>query len=602
MKRTILSTALSVFVLILFAQFPTQPVSILNPVEDTIGESIYDLQTNASCQNRIYLFDDGTIGATWTRGMEETTAFNDRGTGYNYYDGSTWQSWPEERIESMRTGWPSYAPYGEGGEIVAAHISGADTIGLLFNKRNIKGSGEWVEFLFTGPAGHELLLWPRMVTGGTDHSNICLIAMTAPVANGGALFQGMDGALLYSRSTDGGETWDIQNQLLPGMDSNLYTGFYRDGYAFAEPENNIVAFVVGSYQSDFFLMKSTDQGQTFTKTIIWDNPYDLVSPTFPTDTFYSVDGSLAVALDNEGMAHVAFGIVKTWYVYYDEGWAFDKLTDGVGYWNETMETFSSNPNALDPSCGPESELVQDVSLIGWTQDLNGNGVMDILGDVTPYSCFYFSMGISSMVQLVIDSQNRLFLVYTSLTESYNDGTRDYRRIWLRSSLDGGQNWGQFYHLDGDDSTSIYTDYAFPSCAAISDEKIYLTFMGDIGAGMYCIGDLCPPDENFIYFTTVPKDEIVGINPAGSEPNFEVSQNFPNPFSESSMIHVNLVEPTELNVDIINLMGQKVAESQYIKGKTGINTIKIERKDLSPGVYFYNVKTDQSSIRHKMIIE
>jgi len=49
MKKAFLSIEFSVSILILSAQFPTQPAWILNPAEDTIGESVYDLQTNASC-------------------------------------------------------------------------------------------------------------------------------------------------------------------------------------------------------------------------------------------------------------------------------------------------------------------------------------------------------------------------------------------------------------------------------------------------------------------------------------------------------------------------------------------------------------------------
>jgi len=599
MKRIILLLVFSGSVLILFIFCGSLPLPLLEG--DSIGSSYYDIQTYGSCQNRIYRFADGTIGGTWTRGMDES-AYPDRGTGYNYFDGVNWQPVPEERIESKRTGWPSYAPLGINGEIVVSHISGSDTSGLMFCKRENKGEGEWTESILTGPAGQEGLLWQRMVTGGADHNYIYLIAMTKPLDIYGTLYQGLDGALLYSRSSDGGETWDIQNQILPGMDSSAYSGFYHDSYAFAEPKNDIVAFVVGSYQSDLFLMKSTDYGQTFEKTIIWDNPYDLVTPSFSTDTFFSVDGSVAVALDNSGMAHIVFGIVKAWYDLEEEQWAFDKLTDGVGYWNETMPSFSSNPNALDPSFGPESELVQDVSLIGWSQDLNGNGELDILGDVNSYSCYYFSLGLSSMVQLITDGQNRLFLVFSSVTESYNNGVRDYHRLWLRSSLDGGQTWGQFYHLDGDDLTSIYTDYAFPSCAAVSDESIYLTFMADIDPGMYCIGDLCPPDENFIYFTSVLKDEIVGINTSASKPVFEVSQNFANPFSETTVVNVTLTEPAEISLNILNLLGQKVSESKKMTGRAGINTMTIGRKGLPAGVYFYKVETEQATVTQKMIIE
>ncbi len=54
---------------------------------------MYDLQTNGSSQNRIYLFDDGFIGATWTYGME-SSSYPDRGTGYNSFNGFSWQPYP----------------------------------------------------------------------------------------------------------------------------------------------------------------------------------------------------------------------------------------------------------------------------------------------------------------------------------------------------------------------------------------------------------------------------------------------------------------------------------------------------------------------------
>ena len=40
--------------------------------EDIIGTTWYDLQTNKALQNRIWCYDDGTIGAVWTMGMEAT--------------------------------------------------------------------------------------------------------------------------------------------------------------------------------------------------------------------------------------------------------------------------------------------------------------------------------------------------------------------------------------------------------------------------------------------------------------------------------------------------------------------------------------------------
>ena len=123
MKRIILILFAVILSVTLFTQSPFKSSSYLDPEEEIIGNSFYDLQSNGACQNRIYYYPDGTIGAVWTFGLD-FPGFTDRGTGYNYFDGNTWNDWPEERIESDRTGWPSYAPLGENGEIVFSHSSG----------------------------------------------------------------------------------------------------------------------------------------------------------------------------------------------------------------------------------------------------------------------------------------------------------------------------------------------------------------------------------------------------------------------------------------------------------------------------------------------
>ncbi len=85
---------------------------------------------------------------------------------------------------------------------------------------------------------------------------------------------------------------------------------------------------------------------------------------------------------------------------------------------------------------------------------------------------------------------------------------DYQRLWLRSSLDGGQTWGQFYHYDGNNPNSIYNEYVFPSCASFSDESIYLLYLCDNEPGIHCTGS-GPYGENYANFAKIPKDEIVG---------------------------------------------------------------------------------------------
>jgi len=95
----------------------------LAPIEEEIGGTWYDLQSNATLGNRFQRWDDGTMAAVWTQGYNSPPGFPDRGTGYNYFDGTTWGSIPTpgQIVEDVRSGWPSVAALGANGEIVVSH-------------------------------------------------------------------------------------------------------------------------------------------------------------------------------------------------------------------------------------------------------------------------------------------------------------------------------------------------------------------------------------------------------------------------------------------------------------------------------------------------
>ena len=592
MKRPfLLSITVCSVIIISIAQ---QQQDLFDYEEEVVGNSWYDLQSNAACQNRIYLFDDGTLGAVWTFSLDYYI-YADRGTGYNFFNGENWDGLPVERIEADRCGWPSYAPWGETGEIVVAHYSGAAYDGLVFSKRGLHGTGAWMISDFFGPPGHEGLLWPRMVTGGENHNHIYLISLTRPTANGGNIYQGLDGAILYSRSTDGGESWDIQNVALPGIDSTEYYKLNGDSYAWAEPRESNVAFVVGSWEHDLFLMKSTNYGETFEKTLIWDHPYDPVTQTFLADTFYCTDGSLHAAIDMEGMVHVVFGIAS---VIYDDGdWLRPDTVDGIVYWNETMPAFSDNPNALNPNIHPESELIKDYNLIGWMQDVNGDGQLTLMQEFGMYQ----ARGISTMPQLVIDQANRLFLIYSSITETFENGLQNYRRLWMRSSLDGGITWGQFYHYASDDLAHIFSEFSYPSCAANSDDNIYLIYQLDNEPGLNIYGGGDFYNEQHYRVAKIPKDDIVGISQTKKTiPGLIVFQNQPNPFSDQTIIKIKLDKPSLLKLELYNITGQQVFESTTL-GTIGQNAFTVSAGNLYDGVYFYKVSSEEKSVTKKMIV-
>lgn len=561
--------------------------------EDIIGETYYDLQTNTSSQNRLHMYPDGTMGGVFTFGLDEPN-FSDRGTGYNYYDGDAWGPNPSERIESIRTGWPSYTPYGENGELAISHDFGVGS--LYYLMRDEKGTGSWSESEFLGPSGQKIS-WNRTFASGVNNSVIQSLSITFPVANGGTVYQGLDGALLYSRSTDGGATWDPENAILDGLSSNEYTGFSADMYEWASYGDDEVAFIVGDSWMDFVLMKSSDGGTTWTKTVLWENPYpfyNTATPT-PTDTFYCVDGAHHLAYDNEGKIHIVFGINRA----YSDGTGnfWFPGVGGIGYWNEDRPTFSNDMNALSPYGDPGTELEDDYSLIGWTQDINENDTIDVLDDWGTYF-----IGFSSQPQIVIDDMNQIFVVYSSVTEGYDNETQNFRHLWARYSPNG-DFWGHFVHLT-DALIHIFDECVFPSISVNSDDNFYVMYQHDNEPGLAVRGDEDPYGQNYISVMSVGKSEVL----TGVEENiipvydYDVSQNYPNPFSKSSTVKVNIRQTTELSLDVVNMMGQKVYSINAGMVNPGMNSIRIDGSKLTAGIYFYTVKAGESAITKKMIVD
>ncbi|MFA5780886.1 MAG: hypothetical protein WC868_01300, partial [Bacteroidales bacterium] len=403
--------------------------------ETIIGTTRYDLQTNTSVQNRLFVHPDGTIGATFTYGQLDA-AFSDRGTGYNYFDGATWGAQPTARIETVRNGWPSYCPLGAG-ELVVSHNG---STGLQITSRATKGTGTWNESVLVGPTtsgGTTALLWPRVITSG---NTIHIIACTDQAPTGSVYtYEGLQLALVYIRSTDGGTTWDAP-LILPGMDSasvvnQFVSGFGGDSYAWALPKGDTIAFVVGSEWGGLFIEKSTNGGNTWTKIPVYTVP---TFTSFPTPTIPTVDGSVAIALDNSGNAHVCSGRMRVNATTIDSTF-YLPYTDDLIYWHEGMPVIDTT------TLSDDAALYAAGNLVGYMQDWNGNDTIDfpVVGSGQwPFGGYYLSM--SSMPQIAIDGNN-VYVTYSSCMETKtlpgaNPNEQLYRHIMFTNSDDGGITW------------------------------------------------------------------------------------------------------------------------------------------------------------------
>jgi len=83
--------------------------------------------------------------------------------------------------------------------------------------------------------------------------------------------------------------------------------------------------------------------------------------------------------------------------------------------------------------------------------------------------------------------------------------------------------------------------------------------------------------------------------------FELLQNKPNPFNESTLIGFNLPEATQATLRVFDVSGKtlKVINGDFARG---YNEVSINRNELqATGVLYYQLDTDTDSATKKMIL-
>ncbi|MCF8232287.1 MAG: T9SS type A sorting domain-containing protein [Bacteroidales bacterium] len=539
------------------------------------------------------------MAATFTMGNESAPSFPDRGTGYNYYDGSSWSDNPTERVEDVRTGWPSYAPLGENGEIVVSHM----TEGLKISTRENKGEGSWDYQTFIGPDEAPAVTWPRMTTSGENNNVVHL------VANSYDPYQGQESALLYSRSTDGGDSWVDENIILEGMGSDYYTEISADDYILAS-NGSTVALVVSSPWHDLFMMKSTDNGENWDKTVVWEHPYPMWDweETITEDTIWSPDGSLSAAIDNNGKVHIAFGLARVIHEEPGTTYSYFPFTDGIIYWNEDMDPFE-NPENQHYALKYEN-LTENEDYVAWTPDIDGNGEIDMTTE--QLLTYPTDLGMSTMPTLSVDEDNNIYLAYATPREDLSAETYNYRHIFGRANIDGA------WTLDPDSEDSdltggeihFYDECIHPQMANMQpgDNNVNLLYQKDNNPGLAI--DLGNGGEhewvdNTMVMLSASKSDFgvyTGIENEGMTQNYKVSQNYPNPFKTSTTVSVQLPEAGNLSLEVVNLVGQTVYQENRGHVTSGTKKFTIDGSDFETGVYFYNVTINNETTTKKMIVK
>ncbi|MCK9220365.1 MAG: T9SS type A sorting domain-containing protein [Bacteroidales bacterium] len=554
-------------------------------LEDVIGETRYDAQTNSAIPNRLIVWPDGSMSSAWTKAQLDGS-WTDRGTGYNYYDGSAWGTPPTQRIESVKTGWPTMDKWNGTGEIVIAHQSG--TTPLVMNTRPVKGTGTWTQSLINPPTGASGLLWPRMITSGPTNNYVHMIVLSSPTGNGGVTYQGLDGALLYYRSTNGGETWDKNGIILPGLESANYDGFSGDEYAWGSPHGDTLYFAVACAWTDSFIMESVDNGENWTKIPVLSNANKkLPSGTTEVQPFYAADGAVALEMDKAGVIHMAFGkgggymSAGTKYIYVN--------VNGLIYWNSTMPMIQDSL-VLD-------SLEAHGNLLGYVSD--GPNPGDTIIAAPSYR-----VGLSSHPQISIDPYNNIYCLYSAVTPGNpSPDPYNYRHMWARAKFHDKATWTDMLDLNTG-VLYMYTEFAFANMAkTILNDNLNVIYQSSSQPGSAIQVTTITVHDNNIEHRSIPGSTFwpEGIANPVAKAN-TVSQNCPNPVNGVTRFDVTLTKAANVVVEVSNIMGQKVMSFDKGLVNSGLSTYTIDGSQLTSGIYFYTVKINGESYTHKMIVE
>jgi hypothetical protein len=578
-----------------------------------IGKSFYDLQTNASVGRRVILHDNGNVSAVWTTSSIGEAAWPTRGTGYNFKS-TSWFTPSGNRVENERTGWPCLGVLENGGnkyEFVMGHV--AATGGWVLSKNTAVGSNSWSKVnVSLLQQNNKVAIWGRV---GTNNKNIIhhISNYFASTADGIPVYtlNGVSSPTTYSRSLDGGATWDKEFTALPGYDSSRIVAGGGDNYAI-DVKDSIVAIVTGGTGEDINLFKSTDNGNTFTKIAVEAFPYSPFTKKFiaTANRAKTTDGSMDVLIGNDNVVHVFFG--RTYVAdedITDDSYSFYPTTAQLMHWAEGFDSAVYCGFAKDYDADQTLSINQETYS---ALDASGN-----LPSGVTSATRYGSTALVSFPSSAQDAAGNLYVVYSAPHElAISPFNANYRDLYVSYSKDGGLTWTVGQNITANAYGLIGNrENVFASAAKRADNFLHLIYQEDDlpGTNLQNNGtsNAHPNNEQMIMYKAIPVQDIlnntigdiVSVNKQVIDPKiFFVSQNQPNPASSETVAFLYMRDGSDITLTISDITGKVIKTENLGYHAAGNNSININSDGLTSGLYLYTVSNNQYSITKKMQVK
>ncbi len=83
--------------------------------------------------------------------------------------------------------------------------------------------------------------------------------------------------------------------------------------------------------------------------------------------------------------------------------------------------------------------------------------------------------------------------------------------------------------------------------------------------------------------------------------FSLEQNYPNPFNPSTVINFNLTKKEKVSLAVYDIVGREVATLIDKDFTAGFHSVRFNASNLSSGIYFYRLQTEEHSVVKKMVL-
>jgi hypothetical protein len=268
-----------------------------------------------------------------------------------------------------------------------------------------------------------------------------------------------------------------------------------------------------------------------------------------------------------------------------------------------MDRFSNDLNALAPP-DPYNifpwitpvEMVENDNYIGWMQDIDGNGTVDLNTDIY----FYQQIGPSNMPSIHVDEDGYVHVIFVSTTETFEIDVYNYKHLWYRTTrppYGTGSEWSDFFFLT-EDISHIFDESYYPVIADFDEttSTLHYIFNTDVTPGLAWSDDHAWQTNNIIHGAFMFP---VGIDEVQDNASLPVSVS-PNPVKGVATFRVEIEDATSVHLILSDLNGQEVRKLNYGVQASGESALTLDLSELPAGIYFYRVIAGNASASGKLV--